>query len=339
MSGEPAALTIKMSADKMMSTADNIVEFKVDIVDKDGVHVYGANNTLKFHVEGPATLVGPDVYISDRNKHEEYEGTMYIDAPVINPHPRRRQDGTVTDQPPRATGLKPASATVEVVGLCRSLTAAGHHRTPPEPGGRQPVAVNASQANFVPAPEEMHLFPGEVSFPIARQQDFRTLTQAFVREQNPGIDTSTPEFRYMLDAFSTILASTAHYAGDRGYIVADDYNFIAGQFNVSRAITKHLASKQLPKAYVDYMTNYYAKMIVRDGKDMNYLAVCELIDRIPEGGEAVWTGRKSSREGTAHRRGHGPESHRGARSPRAGHAGQGRPEARPTNSSRPSTRR
>lgn len=149
----------------------------------------------------------------------------------------------------------------------------------------------------MPAPEEMHLFPGEVSFPIARQQDFRTLTQAFVREQNPGIDTSTPEFRYMLDAFSTILASTAHYAGDRGYIVADDYNFIAGQFNVSRAITKHLASKQLPKAYVDYMTNYYAKMIVRDGKDMNYLAVCELIDRIPEGGEAVWTGEKSAAKG------------------------------------------
>lgn len=114
MSGEPAALTIKMSADKMMSTADNIVEFKVDIVDKDGVHVYGANNTLKFHVEGPATLVGPDVYISDRNKHEEYEGTMYIDAPVINLIRAVGKTGTVTVTA-SATGLKPASATVEVV--------------------------------------------------------------------------------------------------------------------------------------------------------------------------------------------------------------------------------
>lgn len=79
-----------------MSTADNIVEFKVDIVDKDGVHVYGANNTLKFHVEGPAALVGPDVYISDRDKHEEYEGTMYIDAPVINLIRAVGKTGTVT---------------------------------------------------------------------------------------------------------------------------------------------------------------------------------------------------------------------------------------------------
>lgn len=43
MAGEPVALAIRVSADRMMSTSDNIVEFKVDIVDKDCVHVYGAN--------------------------------------------------------------------------------------------------------------------------------------------------------------------------------------------------------------------------------------------------------------------------------------------------------
>ncbi|MEI3554483.1 MAG: hypothetical protein V8Q54_07500 [Alistipes senegalensis] len=325
MSGEPAALTIKLSADKMMSTADNIVEFKVDIVDKEGVHVYGANNTLKFHVEGPATLVGPDVYISDRDKHEEYEGTMYIDAPVINLIRAVGKTGTVTVTA-SATGLEPASATVEVVDYVDPAPLPGISEPRLSWEGRQHVAVNASQANFVPAPEEMRLFPGEVSFPIARRQEFRALTQAFVEEQNPGIDTSTPEFRYMLDAFSTILASTARYAGDRGYIVADDYNFIAGQYNVSRAITKHLATKRLPKAYVDYMTNYYAKMIVRDGKDMNYMAVCELIDRIPEGGEAVWTDEKSAAKGLRTARGYGPESHRGARPSRTRHAGQGYPK-------------
>ena len=215
MSGEPAALTIKLSADKMMSTADNIVEFKVDIVDKEGVHVYGANNTLKFHVEGPATLVGPDVYISDRDKHEEYEGTMYIDAPVINLIRAVGKTGTVTVTA-SATGLEPASATVEVVDYVDPAPLPGISEPRLSWEGRQHVAVNASQANFVPAPEEMRLFPGEVSFPIARRQEFRALTQAFVEEQNPGIDTSTPEFRYMLDAFSTILASTARYAGDRG---------------------------------------------------------------------------------------------------------------------------
>ena len=296
MAGEPAALTIRMSSDRMMSTADNIVEFKVDIVDREGVHVCGANNTLRFHVEGPATLVGPDVYISDRDRHEEYEGTMYIDAPVINLIRAVGKTGTVTITA-SATGLAPASATVEVVEYVDSEPLPGISEPRLSWEGRKRVAVNTSQANFVPAPEEMRPYAGEISFPIDRRQEFRSLTKAFVEQQNPGNDTSTPDFRYMLDAFQKILASTARYTGERGYIVADDYNFIAGQYNVSRAITGHLAAKRLPKAYVDYMTNHYAKMIVRDGKDMNYLAVRELIDRIPEGGEAVRIGTGAGDDG------------------------------------------
>ena len=293
MAGEPAALTISTNARQMMSTADNIMEFKVDIVDKDGVHVYGANNTLRFHVDGPATLVGPEIYISDRDKHEEYEGTMYIDAPVINLIRATGKTGKVTITA-SATGLASASATIDIVEYVDSLKLPGIEEPRLSWDGRQHVAVNTSQANFVPAPEEMRSYAGEVSFPIGRQKDFGKLIQKFIEEQNPGIDTSSPEFRYMIDAFVDILASTARYTDERGYIVADDYNFIANQYNVSRAITKHIAARQLPEAYVAYMTRYYAKMIVRDGKDVNYKAVCELIDRIPEGGEAVATGPEES---------------------------------------------
>ena len=293
MAGEPAALTISTNAAQMMSTADNIMEFKVDIVDKDGIHVYGADNTLRFHVDGPATLVGPEIYISDRNKHEEYEGTMYIDAPVINLIRATGKTGKVTITA-SATGLASASATIDIVEYVDSLQIPGIEEPRLSWDGRKHVAVNTSQANFVPAPEEMRSYAGEVSFPIGRQKDFGKLIQKFIEEQNPGIDTSTPEFRYMIDAFENILASTARYTDERGYIVADDYNFIANQYNVSRAITKHIAARQLPEAYVAYMTRYYAKMIVRDGKDVNYKAVCELIDRIPEGGEAVATGPEES---------------------------------------------
>lgn len=309
MSGEPAALTISMSADKMMSTADNIVEFKVDIVDKDGVHVYGANNTLKFHVEGPATLVGPDVYISDRNKHEEYEGTMYIDAPVINLIRAVGKTGTVTVTA-SATGLKPASATVEVVDYVDPAPLPGISEPRLSWEGRQHVAVNASQANFVPAPEEMRLFPGEVSFPIARQQEFRALTQRSSKSRTPVSTPRRPNSATcsMPSRRSSPRRPATPATGAISWPTTTTSSPASTTW--SRAITKHLATKRLPKAYVDYMTNYYAKMIVRDGKDMNYMAVCELIDRIPEGGEAVWTGEKSAAKGAAHRRGHGPESHR-----------------------------
>lgn len=296
MAGEPYALTIKASAPSMMATPDNIIEFKVDIVDRDGNHVTGANNTLRFNVSGPASLVGPDVYISDRDRHEEYEGSMYIDAPVINLIRATGTTGKVTITA-SAIGLAPASTTIDVVDYVDPQPIAGISEPRLSWDGRSKVAVNASQANFVAAPEEMKMFVGEVSFPIAQQADFRALTHKFVTEQNPGIDTTTPEFGYMLDAFQNILVSTARYTGERGYIVADDYNFIVGQYNVSRAITKHLASKKLPKAYVDYMADYYAGMIIRDGRDMNYLAICELINHIPDGGEAVRIGASDGKDG------------------------------------------
>ena len=55
-----------------------------DIVDSKGVHVYGANNTIKWTVTGPATLEGPPVYGSDIDRHQEMDGVWYMDAPVSN---------------------------------------------------------------------------------------------------------------------------------------------------------------------------------------------------------------------------------------------------------------
>ena len=49
-----------------------------------GNHVYGANNTIKWTITGPATLVGPMVYESDINKRQALDGVWYIDTPVSN---------------------------------------------------------------------------------------------------------------------------------------------------------------------------------------------------------------------------------------------------------------
>ena len=163
---------------------------------------------------------------------------MYIDAPVINLIRGTGETGTVTIT---------ASATVEVVDYVDSSPLPGISEPWLNPEGRKPAAINLSQANFVPDPKVMKPFAGEVSFPISRQEEFRTLAEAFVREQNPDFDASIPEFSYILDALASILASTAHYIGERSYIVAHDYNFIANQYDVSRAITILLASRNLPR--------------------------------------------------------------------------------------------
>lgn len=286
MAGAPAALTITPTARSMMATPENLIEFKVDIVDRDGIHVYGANNTLKFEVEGPARLVGPDIYISDRDKSEEYEGTMYIDAPVTNLIRAVGKTGKVKVTV-SATGLKSASTEIEVVPYVDSHPVKGIVEPILNPDGREPVSINTSAANFIKAPVEMKEYAGEIRFPIARKAEFRTLIENFIREQNPNIDFKTIDFGYLLDAFCAILNSTANYSGEYGYIVADDYNFIAAQYNVSRAITKNIASKQLPEAYKRELIDYYSKLIIGEGKDKNFMAENELIDLIPSGGKAV----------------------------------------------------
>ena len=293
MAGAPAALTLSTTAKTMMCTPENIIEFKVDIVDKNGVHVYGANNTLKFTVEGPAKLIGPDLYISDRDKHEEYEGTMYIDAPVTNLIRAIGKTGKVTITV-SATGLKPASATIEVLPWQDAHAVKGITEPPLNPDGRKPVEINKNQANFIQAPVEMKNYAGELRFDISQKTDFSALAKKFVTNENPELDTQTPEFKYVIEAFTAILNSTANFSSKYGYIVADDYNFIARQYNVSRAITKNLQTKNLPEAYKQAMTEYYAQTIVSKGKDVNFMAINKMIDKIPTGGQVVWIGKADS---------------------------------------------
>ena len=291
MAGAPAALTITPSHGSMSASKDNIMEVKVDIVDAHGNHVYGANNTLLFQVEGPATLIGPDIYISDRDKHEEFEGTMYIDAPVTNLLRSTGEPGQVTVSV-SSVGLKGASVTIPSYAFTEEKVR-GIDEPALNPAGRQPVRINLEEANFVKAPQIMAEYQGEISFPASKAEEFRALTDRFIKDSNAGITGSEPGYGYMLDAFCNILNSTARYTGDRGYIVADDYNFLARQFNTCKAITDHVDMLQVGEEYKASLTDHFARTIVRDGKDRNYLSVCNTLDRIPAGGKVLKVEEKS----------------------------------------------
>lgn len=296
MAEEPATLAIAATSPTMMSTPDNIIEFKVDIVDKNGVHVYGANNTLRFGIEGPATLVSPEVYISDRDKSEEYEGTMYIDAPVTALIRANGKTGKVTVTV-TAVGLEPASTSIEVIPHADPFILSGISEPKLAPEGRKPIQINLSQANFVKAPEEMKHFAGEMNFSADKRDNFRALVLEFIKARNPEVDFASVDFNYVLDAFCSILNSTASFTGNTAYVVADDYNFITDQYNCSRAITKHLYSLNLPESYKQAMAAYYSESIISMGRDKNYIAETELLDKIPSGGIAVYTGKGSGIKG------------------------------------------
>ena len=321
MSGEPAALTISLSADRMMSTADNLVEFKVDIVDKEGVHVYGANNTLKFHVEGPATLVGPDVYISDRDKHEEYEGTMYIDAPVINLIRAVGKTGTVTVTA-SATGLEPASATVEVVDYADPAPLPGISEPRLSWEGRQRFAgqLRAGTRGDAPLPRRSVVpdrppagvplpHPGvrQGAEPRHRHLDARVPLPARRLLDDPRLD-------------GPLRRRPGLYRGRRLQL---------HRRPVQRVACRHQASGRETAA--ESLRRLHDQLLRED--DRTRRQGHELHGRLrthrphSRGRRSGLDRRQKRCEGAAHRRGRRSDSHRGARPSRTRHAGQRRPEA------------
>jgi len=84
MAGEPYAITLKSSHSNIVAKQNSVAIITADITDAKGNHIYGAKNTLKWQVEGPATLVGPAEYVSDFKQKEQLTGTLYIDTPVSN---------------------------------------------------------------------------------------------------------------------------------------------------------------------------------------------------------------------------------------------------------------
>lgn len=84
MTSAATKLVLSGSHSSILAQKSSVVIIKADIVDKNNNHIYGARNTVTWSVEGPATLVGANVYESDFDKNMDKAGTLYIDMPVAN---------------------------------------------------------------------------------------------------------------------------------------------------------------------------------------------------------------------------------------------------------------
>ena len=280
MAGEEAKIAVSTSRTLANAGLNEIIEIKADIVDSKGVHVIGANNTLKWIVSGPATLIGPDTYASDRDKNESYEGTMYIDAPVINLIRSTGEPGTVKVTVSSAN-LEPGDASIvfkeyvdgnKIAGIVEPLLS----RT-----DRLQVKKNTEQITRILAPQEMKIYTGELKYSLNDKDRFKSQLRDFIFKENPTIDTTTIDFKLVVDKFNQLMASY------EGKLVADDYNFIVEQYNISREITRNLNKLDLPEAYRSEMNWYYADLIISRGIDKNFINENKLLKKIPTGGQSV----------------------------------------------------
>jgi dienelactone hydrolase len=221
MAGKPARLLLKSNAREIPADRSGIAILSADIVDANGVHVYGANPPLTWTVTGPATLAGPAAYQTDTATNGAMEGTMYIDMPVANVLRSTATAGTIHVKI-AAPGLEPAEVTLNSV-TPPDYRVAGITEPPVGDAGRvhvsrvsgfQPVSVTAKPSSKNMVAE----IPKDYDF---AKTDIRGQLDKFVRERNPKLDTSTAAYQAFIDRMTQITAERG------GHLVADDYNFAA----------------------------------------------------------------------------------------------------------------
>ncbi len=229
MAGEPARLTLSTAQPEIPADRSGIAVVMADIVDARGVHVYGATNPLHWEISGPGALVGPADYASDIDRHEEMEGTMYIDAPVAMPIRAAATPGTITVTV-RSPGLEPASLTVRAVAP-REEPVPGIV-TPPVADGVDgaPSVAPARAARPRPDPAvrgEIPIIYTDLHLGPDSREGYRARLDGLIRVSCPGLDAARPAYAELLDELTALLVR------DEGTLIADDYNYGALKHNTS----------------------------------------------------------------------------------------------------------
>jgi hypothetical protein len=286
MAGQSSKIVVTASHKKIGATMSSVVIIKADITDSTGSHIYGATNTVRWSILGPATLAGPQVYESDIAKHHSMEGTMYIDMPVANVIRSTGKPGTIivtVSSPGLASGS--CRITAEEVLPDNSVIL----EPVPAPEGRAAVARNPVSAS--PPPEvkkEIRDNADEIILAPSDKGRYLSFVSAYVLMANPGLDTSSIEFMALADMFAD------HLVSNSGRLIADDYNFFANNYNTCRELARYVGNTSLPAAFRSAVRRDYARRIIKEGMSINLPAEEAMLKSIPSEGNIVYVQDKDA---------------------------------------------
>jgi len=279
MCGEPAKIVVTGSQNKIKADRGAVVIVSADIVDLQGIHVQGADNTIKWTLSGPATLVGPSIYEPDINKHNETDGVWYMDMPVSNIIRSTGKPGKINISV-SASGLTSGSFIIEAEATVPDNSVVAEPVL--QDDGRAGVAkilLNVKRLDDVPS--EIKLNYDELSLGSSDKRGYAMMIRDFVIKNNPALDTTTIEFRILSDVLATQLINSG------GHLAASDYNFNVDHFNNCRLISSYINSTKLPPVFKDGLKKYYSEAIIKKGNEKNAGEEMNWLNWIPSGGTVV----------------------------------------------------
>jgi hypothetical protein len=279
LAGEPARIVLSASHQTITADRASVIIITSDIVDSKGNHVYGANNPVRWSVNGPATLAGPSVYESDLKKNQYMDGVWYMDMPVANVIRSTGKPGKIRVTV-SASGL--ASATIEISADELKTDYSKIAEPVLNDEGRRPVAKPAIiSQRLEDIPREI---AHTISDPVLRADDltgFAKQIRDYIMKFNPSTDSSSVEFRALVKVLSLQLAN------NNGRIIADDYNFTVDLYNNCRLIAGYVNATKLPTLYKETLRTYYSETIILKGMDKNAGDEMNWMNWIPSGGTLV----------------------------------------------------
>jgi hypothetical protein len=289
MSGPPVRLALTTSHSSVPSLKSTIVIVRADIVDDKGIHVYGATNPLKWSVKGPATLVGPENYVSNIDKNEEMDGTMYIDAPVANLVRSTGEAGDiiVTVQSPNLS-----SASITIHASPAKYLAKEIIEKPLAKTDRQKVAVNPdyASASVAKVPEVMKQSFDEFHYPGKGKSFYTAFISKYMLGKNRSVDSNSIEFKALVELFSS------HMLNNDGRLVADDYNFNIDHFNKAMYLGAVVDNTALPALFKSSLKKAYTAELITKGIEKNLEKEKKKIGSMPIKGTLVMVGAEKKQD-------------------------------------------
>ncbi|HEX7905376.1 MAG TPA: glycoside hydrolase family 2 TIM barrel-domain containing protein [Chitinophagaceae bacterium] len=285
MADAPAKLKITSSHTSVTAAKNTVLIVTADIVDRNGVHVFGATNPLKWSVKGPATLVGPDIYNTDINKTEEMDGTMYVDAPVANVIRSTGEPGDiiVTVQSPN---LVSSSVTIHASAAKNNNTGITEPSLPKSV--REKVLQNQSYAasNKEKIPAVIIETFDEFHMPGKSKTYYADFIRKYLADHNKNLDVASSELKALIELFSS------HMVNNDGRLVADDYNFNIDHFNKVMYLDGLVDKTTLPNAFKESLKKYYIMEYITKGVEKDLSKEKKQIVKLPAQGRMAVVSNK-----------------------------------------------
>jgi hypothetical protein len=279
MAGDPARIILTSLNKKISADRGSVAIITADIVDAKGNHVYGASNSIKWSIAGPAEFVGPASYSTDINKHMETNGIWYIDMPVSNVIRSKGGIGKITVTA-AASGLALGSVDIDAEeikpdnSVISELVLSDEGRKMVERLVLTPSRLDEVPSEIITSTEELKL-----NFPD--RSGYSKYMRDYIIKNNPSADSTTIEFRSLVSILGT------HLINNNGNLKAADYNFSADNFNNCRLIAGYIAATKLPPLFKDGLRKYYSNSIIKLGNDKNAGEEMNWLNWIPSGGTVV----------------------------------------------------